>query len=97
MDTKRQKWLSDADQHGNWFVLASTPISSNEDVAAICATNGYGEKEARLLAAAPDLQRALSDLLAECVKAGFDHKSGYGWPDALQGAEEALAAAGARP
>lgn len=51
------------------------------------------EANARLIAAAPELLEALRELLHECVLAGFDRKSGFGWPAALKGAEDAIAKA----
>jgi hypothetical protein len=65
-------WKADADDKGNWFVLASTPLSE-QDVAAVCTTNGYGEREARLISAAPemlvvarDFDEALTELGMHC-------------------------------
>jgi hypothetical protein len=61
-ETKRSGWVADTDGKGNWFVLTTNPVGL-EDVAAICATNGYGENEARLIAAAPDLLVALQGVV----------------------------------
>jgi hypothetical protein len=52
----------------------------------------------RLIAAAPELYAALSQLLHEVVQAGFDNAQDYNWPRSIADARAALyKARGERP
>ena len=47
--------------------------AQDETLAVVCAMDGdTDEANARLIAAAPDLARALADLLADAVEMGLD-------------------------
>jgi hypothetical protein len=54
---------------------------------------GDHNANARLIAAAPDLYAALTQLLHECIQAGFETATDYNWPKSLADARAALTAA----
>lgn len=65
MSTQQDKreWVADSNMAGDWFVMTEGIGGRLEDVAAVCRTNGYGALQARQMAAAPDMVRALADCI----------------------------------
>lgn len=64
-------WEADASDKG-WFVS-----SPDRFICALNDSDGPGESIARLISAAPDLQKALTDLLAHCSDRRWQHLYAY--------------------
>lgn len=75
-------------------------ILDAQDHHVVCAGHDYNEEgiiengaDARLIAASPDLQLALADLLSEVLSAGFGTATDFNWPTAIANARNALSKA----
>lgn len=72
-------------------------IGTDDDVVAVVYGDYHdrdqGKNDARLIAATPELYEALTALLREVKKAGFESAHDYGWPTVIPAADAALAKA----
>ena len=75
-----REWVADSNAQGDWFVMSNTYTGSSRrvDVAAVCSGNGYGEREAKLLAASNELLAALHNILV-----GMEASGGWVGDDGL--------------